>query len=90
MKWPAHLAERAAIFELCGMDQSPVPEPRRAPLEWDGDTFCELDPDNWGVTRVSGVVRVEHEQGSHEDLSTDNSGGAGTDSDRRTSQLDRL
>ena len=57
-RWPAHLADRAAIFEL-QEDREPIEGPTRLPLIWDGFEFREIDPDSW---RVVSVGRVETNQ----------------------------
>jgi len=51
-KWPAHLEERAAIFELTGADSEPLKGPTRTLLLWEEDTFVELDPASWRVLEV--------------------------------------
>jgi hypothetical protein len=43
-EWPAHIEERARIFELVGNDQSPLPNLRRSILIWDGPQWQEIDP----------------------------------------------
>lgn len=59
MKWPAHIAERAAIFELTGQDFEPLQGPTRIPLVWEDDQFIELDPSRFPKElRVIGVGRV--------------------------------
>ena len=64
-RWPAHLAERAKIFEIHD-DGEPLTGPTRLPLIWDGYEFVELDPDTWGVSCVGRVeVTKESANGSN-------------------------
>jgi len=49
MKWPAHLEERACIFELTGADGEPLKGPTRMPLLIEGETYVEFDPRSFRV-----------------------------------------
>jgi hypothetical protein len=51
-KWPAHLAERAAIFELQATNGEPLKGPTRTLLIWEQETYIELDPATWKVLAV--------------------------------------
>jgi len=63
MKWPAHLEERACIFELTGADGEPLKGPTRIPMLWEDNQFIELDPDRFPrELRVIGVGRVGVDQ----------------------------
>jgi hypothetical protein len=57
-KWPAHLAERAAIFELQGQDGEPLKGPTRLPLLIEEDQYIAFDPRSFRVIEV-GRVGVE-------------------------------
>lgn len=57
-KWPAHLEERARIFELTGADGEPLKGPTRLPLLIEEDQFIAFDPRTFRVLEV-GRVGVE-------------------------------
>ncbi len=60
-KWPAHLQERAAIFELQGPDGEPLKGPTRLPLLIEEDQYIAFDPRSLRVIEV-GRVGVEDQQ----------------------------
>lgn len=59
-KWPAHIEERAKIFELCGRDSEPLKKPTRVHVIWEGDKYIELEP---GTMLVAGVGQVTTDKG---------------------------
>ena len=58
-KWPAHLEEHAKIFELHGFDPATLSGPRRTHLEWDGESYVEIDPNTMRVIEVGTAPIVE-------------------------------
>lgn len=69
-KWPAHLEERARIFELTGADGEPLKGPTRLPLLIEGETYVEFDPRSFRVLG-SGLLPKEDATCRSTDLQTD-------------------